>query len=96
MGPLGRRYSYWYLYFRLWEAECEWGMRMGATEIQSGQTCYTPKFDIGLRPIPLRHYCVHRNSLMNRALRWVAQDIDWSSLDDGLKEYAQAHGVQPR
>lgn len=91
---IGIDYHYgedWFLYFRLWEAQVEWAIRMGATEIQNGQTCYAPKFDLGLNLVPLTNYCKHRNRVINAILRWVARGITWSTLDEDLNAHIQAH-----
>jgi predicted N-acyltransferase len=93
---IGLDYDYggdWHPYFRLWEVAVNWAMRMGATEIQSGQTGYTPKFDVGLAPVPLANYCKHRNKFMNILLRWIARHISWSTLDADLRHYDKAHDV---
>lgn len=91
---IGLDYRYggdWFLYYRLWEAEMEWAIRMGAQEIQTGQTCYAPKFDLGLNPLPLTNYCKHCSKAMNAILRWIARQITWSTLDEDLKAYVKAH-----
>lgn len=91
---IGQDYRYtgnWYLYFRLWEFEVDWAARYGVLELQSGQTGYSAKFDVGLRPIPLTNYCLHRNRMLHRLFARIARDITWSTLDEDLKVYVEAH-----
>lgn len=91
---IGVDYRYggnWFLYYRLWETSVEWAIRMGAKEIQSGQTMYAPRFDLGLYPVPLINRCKHRNLFINAILRWIARQITWSTLDDDLQIYIEAY-----
>jgi hypothetical protein len=81
----------WFLYFRLWEAAVEWSLTAGATEIQSGQTGYRAKIDVGHSLIPLNSYCRHRNPFINRLFAYVARSIEWRSLDEDLRIYLEAH-----
>jgi hypothetical protein len=78
----------WLLYFRLWEAAVDWALARGATSIQSGQTGYAPKIEMGHRLVPLTNYCGHRNPLMHRIYALVAQGISWRTLDKALAKYA--------
>ena len=77
------------LYFRLWEHAVRWALRMGATEMQSGQTGYAVKLDLGHELVPLTNYCRHRNPLLHRLFAAVAARITWASLDDDLKRSEQ-------
>jgi len=83
-----RRPREWLLYFRLWDAAVDWALSRGATSIQSGQTGYAPKLEIGHRPVPLYNYCAHRNPVVHRLAAAVAKHIDWSTLDDDLARHA--------
>jgi uncharacterized protein len=80
-----------YLYFRLWEAAVEWALANGATEIQSGQTSYAAKLEVGHSLIPLTNYCKHRNRIIHRIYAEIAKGICWSTIDDDLKIYLTAH-----
>ena len=55
----------WFLYFKLWDAAVEWSYSVGGKSIQSGQTGYAPKIELGNGMVPLNNYCVHRNSAIN-------------------------------
>jgi len=72
------------LYFQLWEHAVRWAGAAGATEIQSGQTGYPIKLDLGHELVPLTNYCKHRNRLVHRVFAVVASHVDWASLDDDL------------
>lgn len=82
-----RRPKEWSLYFRLWEALLDWAVAKGATAIQSGQTGYAPKMEMGHRLVPLRNYCRHRNRLLHWLYGAVARNIDWETLDPVLAHY---------
>jgi predicted N-acyltransferase len=82
----------WYLYFRLWEAAVEWAAAGSASELQSGQTGYMAKLDLGHTLIPLTNYCIHLNPLIHRIFSVAARYISWSTLDDDLKIFVRAHG----
>jgi hypothetical protein len=84
----------WYLYFRLWEAAVEWAAACGASDLQSGQTGYMAKLDLGHTLVPLTNYCIHLNPLIHRIFSAAARYISWSTLDDDLKIFVRVHGVQ--
>jgi hypothetical protein len=86
-----RRPRDWQLYFRLWDAAIERALSLGATAIQSGQTGYRPKLELGHRLVPLTNYAAHRNPLIHRLFRKVAQRIDWQTLDPALAAALLAH-----
>lgn len=91
---IGLDYTYakdWHLYFRLWEEAVEWAAKNGATELQSGQTGYTAKLDLGHKLVPLTNYCMHRNPFLHRMFAFAARYISWSTLDDDLEIYVRAH-----
>lgn len=77
----------WSLYFRLWEAVLDWAVSRGATAIQSGQTGYAPKMEMGHKLVPMRNYCRHRNWLLHRLYAAVARRIGWATLDPALAHY---------
>ena len=80
-----------FLYFRLWDAAVDWALARGATAIQSGQTGYAPKIELGHRLTPLTNYSAHRNPLVHRLYAWAARRINWSSLDADLAAWVRAH-----
>jgi hypothetical protein len=80
-----------YLYFRLWEVAIEWAMSTGASELQSGQTGYSAKIDIGNSLIPLTNYCRHRNPIVHWFYKTVAKTVSWSTIDKDLDVYLTAH-----
>ena len=59
--------------------------------MQSGQTGYMAKLDMGHNLIPLWNYCEHRNLAVNWIYRRVASGISWDTLDAQLGEYLKAH-----
>ncbi len=77
----------WLLYFRLWEAAVDWALSRGVASIQSGQTGYAPKIEMGHRLVPLTNYCCHRNPVLHRIYKAVAKGISWSTLDSSLGKY---------
>ncbi|MDR3616845.1 MAG: GNAT family N-acetyltransferase [Candidatus Obscuribacterales bacterium] len=81
----------WFLYFRLWEAAVQWVAAQGVTELQSGQTGYRAKIEVGNTLLPLTNYCKHTNPLVNLIYRKVAQSVNWSTLDEDLASFLKAH-----
>lgn len=81
----------WYLYFRLWEAVLGWSYSRGAQSIQSGQTGYAPKIELGHKIVPLTNHCVHRNPLIHRIYAAVARTVSWQTLDADLARHIAAH-----
>jgi hypothetical protein len=79
-----------YLYFQLWEAAVQWAGSAGFTELQSGQTSYRAKLDVGNELIPLTNLCQHRNRLVHRIFAWQAKHIDWKSIDPDLKIHLES------
>jgi hypothetical protein len=85
---IGIDYSYggnWFLYFRLWQTAVTWTLGTGAEELQSGQTGYQAKYDLGNRFVPLSNYCKHFTPVVHHIFRTIAGYISWSTLDDDLK-----------
>jgi uncharacterized protein len=83
-----------FLYFRLFAAAYDWACTTKATMLQSGQTGYMAKIDMGHSLVPLWNYCEHRNPLANWIYRRIAAGITWDTLDDQLAEYLNAHPEQ--
>jgi len=81
----------WFLYFRLWDAAVEWAYSQGAKSIQSGQTGYAPKIELGNDMVPLSNYCQHRNPIVNFIYQLVAKTINWDTLDSDLAIYVKAY-----
>jgi hypothetical protein len=81
----------WFLYFLLWDAAVDHAIDLGAKALQSGQTGYRPKIDLGHRLVPLTNYCAHRNPLIHRIYAWVAAEVDWHTLDPALAAALKAH-----
>ncbi|MCX7172217.1 MAG: hypothetical protein NTY41_18585, partial [Proteobacteria bacterium] len=84
----------WLLYFRLWEAALDWALSRGARSIQSGQTGYAPKIELGHRLVSLTNYCSHRNPLIHLIYAQVAKTVSWATLDQDLARYLKAHPGQ--
>lgn len=81
----------WFLYFRLWDAAVEWSYSVGATSIQSGQTGYAPKIELGNDMVALSNYCQHKNPIVNFIYKMVAKTINWDTLDPDLAIYVKAY-----
>jgi uncharacterized protein len=81
----------WFLYFRLWQAAVVWSMSVGATQLQSGQTGYRPKIDVGHQLIPLFNLCKHRNPLVHAVYQRIGGTVSASSLDKDLQIFFEAH-----
>ena len=80
-----------FLYFRLWEVVVEWSASIGVRELQSGQTGYRAKVEVGNDLLPLTNYCKHTNPLVNLIYRKVAATVNWSTLDEDLSAFLKAH-----
>lgn len=81
----------WFLYFKLWDAAVEWSYSVGATSIQSGQTGYAPKIELGNDIVALSNYCQHKNPIVNFIYKVVAKTINWDTLDPDLAIYVKAY-----
>ncbi len=79
-----------FLYFRLFDAALDYAYSVGATEIQSGQTGYRAKFDLGHRLVPLHNVVRHRNPLIHALFRAIGTRVTWRSLDPDLATYLEA------
>ncbi len=81
----------WFLYFRLWDAVVDLALATGATSIQSGQTGYSAKIEIGHDLEPLTNYVRHRNPLVHRIYKMVAKMVNWDTLDADLAIFLKAY-----
>jgi hypothetical protein len=63
----------------------KWAIRIGADSVQSGQTSYQAKLDLGHELVPLRNFFRYRNPLMHRIASIVARRITWGTLDETLR-----------
>jgi len=87
----------WFLYFRLWEAAVEWTYSVGAKSIQSGQTGYAPKIELGNDMIALTNYCKHKNPLVHWIYAKIASTVNWNTLDEDLAIFVKAYPeLQPK
>jgi len=80
-----------YLYFRLFEAALEFAYQHGARQLQSGQTGYRAKIDLGHTLVPLFNICRHVNPILNMLYGWIGKRVSWKTLDSDLAEYITAH-----
>jgi hypothetical protein len=85
----------WMLYFRLTEAAIDWALSKGAARLQSGQTGYRVKIELGHSLVPLTNYGRHRNPLVHAVYAQVAKTINWSTLDPDLAKHLAAHPDNP-
>jgi len=80
-----------FLYFRLFDAALDFAYANGAGELQSGQTGYRAKLDLGHRLVPLFNLVRHANPLVNIVFRAIGARVTWRSLDPDLATYLRAH-----
>ena len=66
--------------------------RRVAEEIQSGQTGYRAKLDVGHELVPLNNFFRYRNPLIQIIASFLAKRISWSSLDDDLGRAMRSRG----
>lgn len=85
-----RRPREWMLYFRLWDAAVDFALARGAQALQSGQTGYRPKLEVGHELIPLYNYARHLNPLVHFIYAQVGKTLSWASLDPDLADHAPA------
>jgi len=81
----------WFLYFRLWEAAVDWSASIKAKAIQSGQTGYSAKIELGNQLVSFTNYCAHKNPVIHWVYAKVAKTINWDTLDEDLAIYLQAY-----
>ncbi len=79
-----------FLYFRLFDAAVDFAYAAGAGELQSGQTGYRAKFDLGHRLVPLHNVFRHENPLIHVIFRTIGRRITWTSLDPDLAGHDRA------
>ncbi len=80
-----------YLYFRLFDAALDFAYAAGARELQSGQTGYRAKLDLGHRLVPLFNVFRHKNPLVHAVFGAVGRRVTWRSLDKDLAVWLRAH-----
>lgn len=80
-----------YLYFRLFDAALDFACACNVREIQSGQTGYRAKLDLGHSLVPLFNIFRHENPLVNAVFRTIGRRVTWQSLDDDLATFLKAH-----
>jgi len=81
-----------FLYFQLWEQFVRWASGVGAAELQSGQTGYRAKLDVGHDLVPLTNYCRHLSPLLHRVSEKATRNVKWETLDEDLAVFLKAHG----
>jgi hypothetical protein len=86
-----RRGNKAYLYFRLFDAALDFAYDSGARELQSGQTGYRAKLDLGHRLVPLFNIFRHENPLVHAIFRTIGGRVTWQSLDGDLATFLRAH-----
>ena len=86
-----RRPAVCYPYFRLFDAALDFAYGCGASELQSGQTGYRAKLDLGHRLEPLFNVFRHENPVTNALFRAIGSRVTWKSLDGDLATYLKAH-----
>ena len=79
------------LYFQLWDAAVRWAADAGFADVQSGQTGYRFKLDVGNALVPLTNFARHRNPLVHRLFAWQGRGITWGTIDPDLKQWLAAH-----
>ena len=80
-----------HLYFRLFDAALDFAYAAGAGEIQSGQTGYSAKLELGHHLVPLVNAVRHRHPVVHAVFSAVVRRITWASLDDDLAGWLRAH-----
>ena len=83
----------WFLYFRLWDEAVRWCVSQKASELQSGQTGYSAKIELGHKLVPLKNFCKHLNPIMHLIYAKVAKTISWATLDKDLELYLRKYSA---
>ena len=83
------------LYFRLTDAAIDWALEKGARRLQSGQTGYRVKIELGHALTPLTNFGRHRIWPIHAIYALVANSISWKSLDADLAHHLEAHPENP-
>ena len=73
----------------------DWALARGAHSIQSGQTGYAAKIEIGHSLIPLNNYCQHRSRIIHAIMGLFARRISWQTLDHDLASLIKANPAVP-
>jgi hypothetical protein len=81
----------WMIFFRLWEAVVDLALSRGFSAVVSGRSSYEVKIEVGHNLIPLNNYCRHRNIFLHGIYHFLAQRVDWASLDEALDRFLKAH-----
>jgi hypothetical protein len=89
-----KRPASWFLYFRLWDEAIRWCGLQKAVDLQSGQTSYSAKIELGHKLTPLSNFCKHLNPIMNAIYEHVAKSVSWETLDDDLKLYLKKYPTE--
>jgi hypothetical protein len=76
-----------FLYFRLFDAALDFACARGAKELQSGQTGYRAKLDLGHRLVPLYNVFHHEQPLVHAVFHAIGRRVTWRSLDPDLAAY---------
>jgi hypothetical protein len=86
-----KRPSDWFLYFRLWHEAIKFCVSQKVGELQSGQTGYSAKIELGHKLVPLKNFCRHSNFILNRIYAEVAKTVSWATLDEDLAVYVKKY-----
>ncbi|HTQ30065.1 MAG TPA: hypothetical protein VMI53_02545 [Opitutaceae bacterium] len=86
-----RRAGRTFLYFRLFDAALDFAYATGAAELQSGQTGYRAKLDLGHELVPLFNLVRHENPLVHAVYRAIGRRVTWRTLDGDLANFLRAH-----
>ncbi len=81
----------WMLYFRLTDACVDYALSRGAKRLQSGQTGYRVKIELGHQLIPLFNFARHRLWPVHVVYAQVAKTIGWKTLDPDLARHVESH-----
>jgi hypothetical protein len=82
-----------FLNYRLWDAILDWALARGAMSIQSGQTGYAAKIEVGHRLIPMSNFFRHQNVAWHTVMRLFARKISWQTLDRDLAFHIKSNSV---
>jgi len=85
----------WMLYFRLNDAAIDFALSRGAKRLQSGQTGYRVKVELGHRLVPLFNFARHRLWPVHLVYALVGRTISWKTLDADLAHHIEVHPDNP-
>ena len=83
------------LYFRLTVAAIDFARENGARVLQSGQTGYRVKMELGHSLVGLVNFGRRRDYPMQLIYSLVARTLSWASLDADLAQHLKAHPENP-